>query len=112
MIDKYSFGAITIDGTSYQSDVIIYPGHVDDKWWRKEGHLLHIEDIEAAFSYEPEVIIVGTGHDGIMKVAPDVEGILKNRKIQLIVKKTANACNIYNELSKNKKVVATLHLTC
>jgi hypothetical protein len=38
MIDKYSFGSITIDGRTYDTDVIIYPERIDDRWWRKEGH--------------------------------------------------------------------------
>ena len=32
MIESYKFGEIVIDGTTYTSDVIIYPDNVDDKW--------------------------------------------------------------------------------
>jgi len=46
MIEHYSFGKITIDGQTYTSDLIIYPGKIDTSWWRKEGHNLQVEDLK------------------------------------------------------------------
>ena len=46
MIESYKFGAIVINGKKYTSDIIVFPEHVIDGWWRKEGHRLHVEDIE------------------------------------------------------------------
>jgi hypothetical protein len=40
MIESYKFGEIIITGKKYDSDLIIYPDHIDSSWWRKEGHLL------------------------------------------------------------------------
>ena len=45
MIESYNFGKITINSKEYHSDLIIYMNRIDDKWWRKEGHNLCIEDI-------------------------------------------------------------------
>lgn len=39
-IASYSFGKITIDGQTFTSDLIIYPGRIDPSWWRREGHFL------------------------------------------------------------------------
>ena len=112
MIDSYKFGHIIIDGKSYDSDVIIYPDSVDYKWWRKEGHLLQIDDLTDVIDYKPEVLIVGTGNPGLMQVPEETIRFLKSKGIKLIVDNTENACKTYNELEKNKKVVAVLHLTC
>ena len=112
MIDSYSFGKIVIDRKEYTKDVIIFPGKIKDNWWRKKGHELHIEDIEEVFQEAPEVLIVGTGKFGMMKVLPETVNNIKSAEINLIVENTENACKIYNELSKNKKVAAALHLTC
>jgi hypothetical protein len=39
MIDNYEFGSITINGKTYNNDVIIRAEEfLNDKWWRKEGH--------------------------------------------------------------------------
>ncbi|MEQ8191120.1 MAG: hypothetical protein ABRQ39_24360 [Candidatus Eremiobacterota bacterium] len=48
MIDSYDFGTIKISGKTYKSDVIIYPDRVDGKWWRKEGHSLHPDDLRVS----------------------------------------------------------------
>lgn len=67
-IDDYDFGRIVIDGKTYTSDVIVYPERLDTSWWRKEGHLLQPEDITGVLDAEPEVLIIGTGYSGCMRV--------------------------------------------
>jgi hypothetical protein len=112
MIDAYDFGRIVIDGTTFMSDVIIFPGSVDDNWWRKDGHVLHIEDVESIVKEKPEVLIVGTGKYGVMTVPSQTREWIKSHGIELIIEPTDHACKVYNEVSKAKKVVAALHLTC
>jgi hypothetical protein len=112
MIESYKFGEIVINGTTYTSDLILYPDKVDDTWWRKESHVLHKDDLTDVINYEPDVIIVGTGEPGLMEVPDETKQFIKSNGIELIIENTNNACKIYNELNKYKKVVATLHLTC
>jgi hypothetical protein len=45
LIEAYSFGLITIKGTTCSTDLIIYPDKIDDSWWIKSGHVLQIGDI-------------------------------------------------------------------
>ncbi|MGB8657420.1 MAG: MTH938/NDUFAF3 family protein, partial [Candidatus Zixiibacteriota bacterium] len=71
MIDSYDFGEIVIDSKSYTSDVIIYPDGVNSSWWRKEGHELCIDDLGGVLDGKPDVVIVGTGNPGLMKVLPE-----------------------------------------
>ncbi|MDP2807701.1 MAG: MTH938/NDUFAF3 family protein [bacterium] len=112
-IENYSFGSIRIDGKEYRSDLIVYPDHIDDKWWRKEGHLLQMEDMTKAFSCKPEILIVGQGLPGLLKVDVKVEEYCRNQKIDLISLPTMDAVNKYNELANKKPlVIAALHLTC
>ncbi|MFQ5892629.1 MAG: Mth938-like domain-containing protein [Candidatus Methanofastidiosia archaeon] len=112
MIQNYSFGSIVIDGKTYTSDVIIYPKKVDSGWWRKEGHLLQISDLSKVIESEPEILIVGTGNSGLMKISPEVKNLCKTHGIQLISEETSKACMTYNRLKDENKVVACLHLTC
>ena len=112
MIDSYDFGRIVVDGKAYTSDVIIFLDRVKDNWWRKEGHALHIEDIESVIGEKPEVLIVGTGKYGILNVLPETKEDIESKGIELIVEPTDRACEVYNKISKNKKAVAALHLTC
>lgn len=112
MIDAYDFGRIVIDGNVFTSDVILFPDRVHDDWWRKDGHVLHIEDIEAIVNEKPEVLIVGTGKYGVMQVPFQTREYVKSKGIDVIVAPTDKACEVYNGLSGAKKVVAALHLTC
>jgi hypothetical protein len=112
MIDSYSFGRITVNGTSYSSDLIIYPDHVDSSWWRKEGHRLCQEDLEEVLRYKPEVLVVGQGKPGLMKVGRELIERLSRLGIEVRSAPTAQAVRIYNELCSKGHVVAALHLTC
>lgn len=111
-IEDYSFGRIVIDGKEYTSDVMIYPDHVDDSWWRKEGHRLDVVDIEKAIKEKPEILIIGTGASGLMEVPTQVESYITSRGIKLVVDTTKNACDAYNRLFKTGATIAGLHLTC
>ena len=112
MIDSYSFGRIVIDGKKYTKDLIIYPDRVDDSWWREEGHKLSISDIKKVLEKKPEVLVVGQGSPGLMKVLPETKQRLEKESIELLIRPTKEACGIYNRLSPSRKVIALLHLTC
>lgn len=111
-VEHYSFGRITISGKTYTSDVIIYPERVDSSWWRKEGHALHIEDLKDIVNAKPEILVVGTGNTGLMVVPEVTISYLKTKGIEVHVARTEKAVELFNNLQKNKKVVAALHLTC
>jgi len=112
IIDSYQFGLIVVNGRSYSSDVIIFPDRVKDNWWRKSGHQLCLEDIAEVMTENPEVLVVGTGASGLVKILPEVKQSLDAQGIKLIAKPTSEACNTYNQLCHSQRVVAALHLTC
>ena len=111
-IEHYTFGKITIDGKTYTSDMIIYPERVDASWWRREGHNLQIEDLTDVFKAGPAVVIIGTGFFGVMKVSKETITHLEAKGIMVHVERTGKAVELFNELQKNKTVIAALHLTC
>ncbi|MFQ5957044.1 MAG: Mth938-like domain-containing protein [Candidatus Brocadiales bacterium] len=112
-IDSSGFGNIRIDGRDYSSDVIIYPDRVDSSWWRKEGHRLQHEDILDILQAAPQILIVGTGQDGRMKVDAQLKALLAQKGIELFAAITPEACRLHNDLLEgNKTVVTALHLTC
>ncbi len=112
IIDSYQFGQVVVKGKKYTSDVIIFPDRVSDNWWRKTGHELCLEDIAEVITENPEVLVVGSGDSGLMKVLPEVEQAAQARGIKLIVETTDKACNTYNRLSHSQRVLAAFHITC
>lgn len=112
MIDSYEFGKICVDGKVYTQDIIIYPDHVESNWWRKSGHSLSREDITGIIANKPDLLIIGTGAYGVMRVPEDVRRWIEAQGIAVRIEPTGKAVKLFNELSKEKRVVSALHLTC
>lgn len=111
-IEDYRFGHIVIDGESHDQDVIILSDEVQGGWWRKEGHALHREDLDPVFEAKPEVLVVGQGAYGRMKVGREIRRALKDAGIEVVARNTDEACETYNEMREKRKTAAALHLTC
>jgi hypothetical protein len=112
-IDSYKFGQVVIDGTAYNSDVLIVAGAVRPNWWRKQGHLLSAEDLEPVVEAKPAVIVIGCGASAMMKVPEEVRQGLSVHGIECEVLDTHEAVQRFNQLSaEGADVAAALHLTC
>lgn len=111
-IEHYRFGSITVDGQHHTRDLIILPERVIAGWWRKEGHALHPDNLSAVFEAAPEVLVVGTGAYGMVRVMEETRRALEAAGIRLIAAPTAEAVETYNRLREKARVAAALHLTC
>ena len=111
-IEAYSFGEMVYGGKVYTSDLIIYPEGVNPSWWRLKGHYLQREDLEEILKEVPDILIIGTGKMGVMKVPRELREQLSREGIELYVERTQKAVEIFNAVDKNKKVIAAFHLTC
>ena len=112
-IDSYQFGKIVIDGTAYNSDIIILGDSVQPDWWRRQGHSLSAEDLKTVIAAKPTVLVVGCGESGLMKVPEETRQVLQENDIQLQALDTSEAIQRFNELSQSGvNVAAALHLTC
>ena len=112
----YKFGHIRILGKDYDYDVEVRSSGEVLKWWRKESHVIDLEDIERTLNQKPEIIIIGTGAMGIAQITEKARKEIKEQGIELIVQKTGQAVKVFNELVKQKReeknIIALFHLTC
>ena len=111
-VDSYEFGAIVVDGRTYRTDLLIWPGRLKGDWWRSESHLLQIPDVFEALAAAPQVLVVGTGAYGRMAVDPELAAYLKDKGIDLVAQPTPEACRAINHMPENRRWAAALHLTC
>ena len=111
-----AFGEIQIEGERHTRDVVIDGGRVSrrrkgpSKALREQfGHtpLSVAEDVP----WGGKRLIVGTGAEGALPVAPEVyeEGVRRGIVIEALP--TRDACRLLAEL-KAKDVYAVLHVTC
>jgi hypothetical protein len=118
MIEEYHFGSITIEGKTYNHDVEVrWTGEVL-KWWRKESHLIDVEDVKRAIEQNPDIIIIGTGESGVAKVTEEAKQAIRSKGIELIIDLTEGATKTFNRIKeesakgKQRKVIGLFHLTC
>ncbi len=109
-IEDYDFGKIVIDGEQYSDDVILLGREVKPGWWRKRGHSVNKNDLERVIEYDPDILIIGTGHSGRMSVP---RGLSSKLNFEVKSYPTKKASKVYNNiLEEDKKIAGAFHLTC
>ena len=113
--DKFSFGSITIDGVTYEHDVVIDRGEVGkrkkkaSKQFREEyGHTPL--SAEENIPWKCRRLIVGTGANGALPVMEAVKLAAERRKIELLVLPTTEAIEVLQKGIAGTNAV--LHVTC
>src|SRR5262252_8914974 len=102
----YSFGAIRIDGESYDRDVVIDRGEIRK---RKKGPS---KELRAHYGHTPLSIaedipwkcgrlVIGTGHSGSLPVMPEIEAEARRRGVDLVTVPTSKAIDLLNEGMKD-----------
>lgn len=109
-IDKTEFGSIIINGKKFNSDMIIcWDGELRE---RTSSHNFTEDELHDLLLKEPEVIVVGTGTAGLMKIDQKTELKAKKEGIELISNRSHKAIQDFNNISKTKKAIALIHVTC
>ena len=113
-IDSYSFGNIQIDGKDYATDVVLLGGDVKSPWWREAGgHVYAAEDFEELVAAAPEVVVLGTGYFGRVKVLDETLSAFAEVGSEIVVERTGGAVEYFNRFAdEGRDVAAALHLTC
>ena len=112
-IESYQFGKMVIDGIRHTHDVIIRKNKVLADWWRKRSHLVTLADIPCLQKEKADVLIIGTGKFGLMKIHKDVSDYCTENGIELIQKDTSRAADIFNDMQDSgKHIIGLFHLTC
>ncbi|WOP18278.1 MTH938/NDUFAF3 family protein [Raineyella sp. LH-20] len=110
------FGAVEIDGHTYEHDVVINRGLVRkrDKSASKafRGRLGHTPlTVAEDLPWGGDRLIIGTGADGALPILPEVEREATRRGVRLVAVVTDEACRLI-AATKRHRVHAVLHVTC
>ena len=112
-IDEVKFGEIKVDGKTYYSDMIVWwDGKVD---FVTKRHRIGMNELAKLLKGKgkPEVIVIGTGQQGIVGVEPEVGQACSDKKIKLYSDPTPKAVDFFNGLIlQGKKVAGYFHITC
>jgi len=116
-IDSTEFGRITIDGETYEYDVIVrLSGEVvkrKKKLSKKYYGSSHtISEDEARFVYEDgsRKLVLGTGQDDHVRLSKEAAEYLERKGCKVIAQPTPDAIDTFNRAGKEK--IGLFHVTC
>jgi hypothetical protein len=112
--NKFSFGTLRIDNSTYEQDVVIDRGDIrkrkktPSKQFREEyGHTPL--SIEEKIPWKCRKLVIGTGAHGRLPVMKEVKREAERRHVELVVVPTSEAVRL---LEKEPTANAILHVTC
>lgn len=113
--DKFSFGSIQIDGSTYEHDVVIDHGKIRKrkKAPSKEfrGSFGHTPlSVEEDIPWNCSRLVVGTGASGSLPVMDDVKREAKRRNVELLILPTREAIEALEQEAEETNAI--LHVTC
>jgi len=116
-ITSFNFGFIVVDGKQYICDMVILPdGTVKEREpgrGRLGSHKITAEEIERLQIAEPDVVLIGSGTNGMAKLTEDAELRWQQPDSNLEVLLSPQAVEKFNQLiSEGKRVAALFHITC
>jgi hypothetical protein len=116
-IDNTQFGSITVDGKTYEHDVIIrLSGDIEKRKKKlskeKYGTSHIVSKDEAKFVYEDdcEIVIVGTGQQDNVRLSPEASEYLSKKGCKVVLQPTPEAIHSFNASRARK--VCLMHVTC
>jgi len=116
-IESTTFGAITIDGTTYQHDVVVrLSGEVVKRKKRLSRKLYGISHVlskdEAKFLFEKgcDQVVIGSGQMGNVHLSPEAEAYFERKGCEVLLKSTPEAIRMFNR--SRAKRIGLFHVTC
>jgi hypothetical protein len=120
-IDQTSFGSITIDGETFQHDVLIRLDGTVIKRKKKlskavygTSHTLSLTEAEFIYQDGAKLLIFGSGQSGLSGLSPEAVTYFNTKSCQVNLLPTPQAVKAWNQVSKDMqgKIIALFHVTC
>jgi hypothetical protein len=116
-IENTTFGTITIDGKTYEHDVLIrLSGEVVkrkkklSKKYYGTSHVLSKEEAKFVFERGCDQLIVGSGQMGNVRLSPEAEAYFEKKACKVLLQPTPDAIQVFNK--SHAKKIGLFHVTC
>lgn len=117
-IDGTNFGGITIDGKTYEHDVLIGLSGEVSKRKKKlskkiygSSHTISRDEAEYVYEKGCEELILGTGQYDNVRLSAEAAEYFENKGCRVVAKPTPQAIDAFNR-SKAGKKIGLFHVTC
>ena len=117
MIERTTFGTITVDGKTYEHDVVIrLSGEVVkrkkklSKKYYGTSHTLSKDEAKFVFEKGCKQLILGSGQMGNLHLSPEAEAFFAKKGCKVVLRPTHEAIRVFNK-SRGRKA-GLFHVTC
>jgi hypothetical protein len=112
-----SFGSITIDGTTFQHDVLIHLDGTIEKRKKKlskrlygTSHTISLDEAEYIFEEGVNAVLIGTGQYDQVRLSSEAEAYFAVKGVKVLMLATPMAVSRWNE--QDETTIGRFHLTC
>jgi len=116
-IESTTFGVITIDGRTYEHDVVVrLSGEVvrrKKKLSKKlygTSHVLSKDEAKFVFEKGCDQVVIGSGQMGNVRLSPEAEAYFERKGCEVLLKPTPEAIRVFNR--SGAKRIGLFHVTC
>jgi hypothetical protein len=116
-IERTEFGSITIEGTTFEHDVLIrLDGQVRKRKKKLSkavygtSHVVSLDEARHVYEEGAERLIVGTGQAGLVGLSDEAADYFSRKKCQVELLPTSEAIETWNEA--RGAVIGLFHITC
>ncbi len=116
-IDKTKFGSITVDGETYEHDVLIRLNCEVNKRKKKlskavygTSHVISADEARYVYEEGAQRLVVGTGQHGLVELSDEAAEYFKTQHCQVELLPTPEAIRAWN--ATEGAVIGLFHVTC
>ena len=116
-IESTTFGTITIDGKTYEHDVVVRLSGEVVKRKKKLSKKLYgtshvLSEDEARFVFEKgcDQVVIGSGQIGNVHLSPEAEAFFQRKGCEVLLKPTPEAIQMFNQSRARR--IGLFHVTC
>jgi hypothetical protein len=116
-IENTTFGSITVDGKTYEHDVLIrLSGEVVkrkkklSKKYYGTSHVLSKEEAKFVFERGCSQLVVGSRQMGNVRLSPAAEAYFEKKDCKVLLQPTPDAIQVFNK--SHAKKIGLFHVTC
>jgi hypothetical protein len=116
-IDETSFGSITIEGETFEHDVMIRLNGEVEKRKKKlskalygTSHILSLKEAKFVYEIGTKRLIIGSGQDDNVKLSDEAAGYFEHKHCKVDVLPTPRAIETWNKAEG--EVIGLFHVTC
>ena len=116
-IDRTEFGSVTVDGQTFEHDIIIRLSGKVKKRKKKlssalygTSHIISLKEAEYVYQKEAERLVVGAGQFGLVELSAEAAAYFDEQGCRVDLLPMKEAIKVWNEAEG--AVLGLFHVTC